>query len=122
MAKNVEAFKALIAKYKSITLEQLHEVQDKLQIKDSEYLGLDTMRELTGFGAKRSCTLCRDVLTCQSCVYTDVISSWEFGCTVDITYDEIEQASTCKELYDAIQERIIYMEEILRQYESNPSE
>ena len=116
MKNNVQAFKALIRRYESITLEEIKQ--------NWEGDGDDTMRVLTGFGHKIKCTLCQaagyiqfigNIPDCTKCLYTLVQSAAHlYECMRGSeTYQNIEKASTPEELLKAVRQRAQYMRKIL---------
>ena len=100
--KNLKEAKELLERYKSITLEQL---------KDKYYLfsylkGRTILNKITGFGSS-DCILCKGVnCSCKNCIYSFRIKN---ECTVpctDIIYNEMHNATSAEELYNAIQIRL----------------
>lgn len=106
----VETAKRLVQAYKSITLEQLE--------KEWDGCGEKTLYNLTGFGSTEKCPLCSKAkICCDRCIHKyrkDVnwfIEEGEFYC-LDECYLDMSDAETPKDLYEAIQRRIAYFEEI----------
>jgi hypothetical protein len=106
-ATNLTEFKALIKRYKTITLDEI------------EDMNCDT-RQLTGFGSFYSCTLCQTVPkrtelygmipNCRRCVYPG-----DIGCTKHKTYEAIERADGPEELQAAYRARAEYMEGLIKE-------
>ena len=109
--KNLPEFKALIERYRIITLEEIEETANC-----DDYVGRDNKHILTGFGSYTYCTLCIAVGTtniysnCKFCVYPGK----EEGCLKHKTYDAIESAKTPEELLTAYRARAEYMETLLK--------
>lgn len=118
MIKNLEAFKALLAHYKSITLTELQYQWQKLEEDcDFDYTadGGDVMGGITGFGTTGSCTLCQACnCVCAECVHSlsPDYNGIEYPC-LNRSYLEMDEATCPEDLYDAIQDRIEYMEGLL---------
>lgn len=106
---NLEAAKELVKKYRSITKKDL----------DREYYGDDpcyyALTSLTGFGKESTCPLCRDT-KCENCIHSIKLKI-SGACTYDSSYDKIEFANNIDELYQAIQERANYLEELIKEIE-----
>ena len=106
--KNLKEFKELIARYESITLEEIEEVWEK-----SKFISIQGNRVahiLTGYGFINSCTLCKSCPSCDDCIYYNgdedpPCSSGEAG----PTYSAIGNSLTSKELLTAFQNRAKYM-------------
>jgi len=106
-ATNLNEFKALIKRYKTITLEEI------------EDMGCDPT-QLTGFGAFYRCTLCQAVPkrtelygvmpSCRRCIY-----SGDTGCTRHKTYQAIAEARDPEELLAAYRARAEYMEGLIKE-------
>jgi hypothetical protein len=106
-ATNLNEFKALIKRYKTITLDEIEE----------HYCN---PKELTGFGAFYSCTLCQAVSrvtelygmmpNCRRCIY-----SGDTGCTRHKTYQAIAEARDPEELLAAYRARAKYMEGLIKE-------
>lgn len=110
--ENLDAFRKLIRKYESLSLEQVESTWIK---KDSD--AQDTMEELTGFGSPSTCTLCKVVRKdCDKCVYGTFGMLKGTPC-IDGTYDDIENADSPEELMIAIANRVSYMKDILDRIE-----
>jgi hypothetical protein len=106
-ATNLTEFKALIKRYKTITLEEI------------EDMNCDA-NELTGFGKTYTCTLCQAVPkkmnrfglepNCRRCVYPG-----DTGCTRHKTYQAIAEARDPEELLAAYRARAKYMEGLIKE-------
>lgn len=101
---NLQAFTALIDTYRSITIYQLT---------NDEFDGLHAMEAITGFGSRDTCSLCKQ--SCRKCVYFLAIEQSAYAC-VDETYDHMSNAGTPTELFNAIQVRIAYMEDVIEKF------
>lgn len=106
----VETAKKLVQAYKNITLEQLE--------KEWKGYGEETLLNITGFGSIEKCPLCSNAKgNCDKCIHKyrkDVhwfIEAEDFYC-MDENYRDMSDAETPKDLYNAIQRRIAYFEEI----------
>lgn len=124
---NINAAEKLLSKYKEITLEQLEERFESLKIKlCRECDGKDIMESFTGFGSCSTCVLCieaRKLLHtnlnhwedfCGHCVYK--LNSTHYPYCIDDLYNKIIFSSNAKELYEALQERINYLEQTIKLY------
>ena len=85
----------------------------------------DPQERLTGFGSKRTCTLCNAVLVddypdCDLCIHriTRLIKG-EYYCTTHLTYKAIEGANEPKALKQAYHARADYLEGLINKYEEN---
>jgi len=117
--KNIKAAKKLIEKYREITIEDMN-----LNI-PVKYLA----NTLTGFGSYQTCTLCTNTLpwntltpsnlkrqiACDLCIYyvNENHRPAVMYCTDHITYQNIVNARTKKQLLKAFKERADYIEKIL---------
>ena len=124
---NINAAEKLLSKYKEITLEQLEERFESLKIKlCRDCYGKDVMESFTGFGSCSTCMLCLEARKlsldclnyfedfCEHCVYK--FSNVCYPYCVDKLYYKIVCSSNAKELYEALQERINYLEQIIKLY------
>jgi hypothetical protein len=116
MIKNLEAFKELLAHYKSLTLTELQYQWQKLEEDcDFDYVadGGDVMGGITGFGTTGSCTLCQACkCVCEECVHSLSSYGIDYPC-IDTSYLKMNDATCPEDLYEAIQYRIEYMEGLL---------
>jgi len=106
----IETAKKLVQDYKNITLEQLE--------KEWDDYGEDTLSKITGFGSIYTCPLCSNAKNnCDKCIHkyrkdiNQFIEAGDFYC-MDENYRDMTDAETPKDLYEAIQRRIAYFEEI----------
>lgn len=116
--KNLKEAKELLEKYKSITLEQLTQ---KYKIFALKYFhlkeGRQVMYSITRFGSPR-CILCIGAnCICENCIYSFRNSQREVPC-IDIIYEEMENATSAEELFNAIQKRISYLTHVIEWYET----
>lgn len=108
--KNLPEFKALIERYKTITLQEIEDVLI------AEEWPTAAKKRLTGFGEHNTCTLCVAAgrignwgETCSGCVYRG-----NMGCFRHKTYDMISNAEGPDELLAAYRARAAYMETLLK--------
>ena len=107
--KNLPEFKALIERYKTITLEEIEEAFD-----GNDYLS-NVKESLTGFGFCLTCSLCRATVNnhgyvmCYDCIY-EVFN----GCQRHETYKAIDESTEPAELLAAYRARAEYMETLLK--------
>lgn len=106
----IETAKKLVQAYKNITLEQLE--------KEWNGCGEKTLYNITGFGSTEKCPLCSKAkVYCDRCIHkyrkdiNQFIEAGDFYC-MDENYREMSDAETPKDLYNAIQKRIAYFNEI----------
>lgn len=111
----INAAKKLIQEYKNITLENLIKEWNKYQ--SWENVEGDTiLNSFTGFGDKSECPLCVQAnKRCEHCIHK-YNPNWEdkreYPC-LEETYDKIEESKDADSLYEAIQERINYLEKLI---------
>jgi hypothetical protein len=109
-------FIELIERYKSITFDEIDEIvckyADRLYFK----------QELTGFGNKSACSLCKaylrksDIYSCNPCPWVFMTG---YKCNLHAnrdTFKAIDFANNIPDLLKAYRERAEYMEEVLRKY------
>ena len=110
--KNLNAFKALIGRYRSVTIEEIN--------KEWAGYGMGTAEQLTGFGYMPTCSLCIAAgLVCIYCVYSSLVNSDgenDPPCVDDSTYRQISNSLTPQELLTAFRNRADYMENLLKQH------
>lgn len=124
---NINAAEKLLSKYKEITLEQLEERFKLLNTElRRECHGWNVMESFTGFGSCSTCILCLEAKKlshsnsngckdcCDYCVYK--LNDIPYPYCIDKLYDKIVDSSNAKELYEALQERINYLEQIINLY------
>lgn len=116
MIKNLEAFKELLAHYKSLTLTELQHQWQKLEEDcDFDANGGDVMGDITGFGSVSSCILCQACkCICENCVHSlsPDYDGLNYPC-LNTSYMKMDDADCPEALYEAIQYRIEYMEGLL---------
>lgn len=120
MVKNLEAAKELVELYRSITIEQLEEVYNKLYIGDNTVYFEDVLHEITGFGSTKTCHLCKPINGhCPDCIHGgEENCTAECPCIYDETYENITDAESIEDLYDAIQARADYIESLIKGVEN----
>ena len=123
---NINAARKLLEKYQSITLDELTVIWLKLELDNKEIKGEDVLAEITGFGCMSTCMLCKEAKTltndieyyCNHCIYSIHGShSMDMFC-LDNTYHAIADARNEKQLFNAIQNRIKYLKEVIASYEN----
>jgi len=136
---NIKAFKALMKKYKAITLEDMKRYMS--------YSHNYPLTNVTGFGDVNTCCLCIEATRiaelsyktrCLECVWCDYTGTTYLGCfggfnkttttlrrkrakAVGITYDILRNsqgAGTPRKLFNALQKRIAIMEEAIKEYDN----
>jgi len=112
--KNLKEFKALIERYRSITIEEITQKASIMKNFDAEKVA----HLLTGYGYSSSCSLCMAAhFDCTNCVYSIVNNSDDenhTNCGLDETYQNISKAKTPEELLTAFRKRADYMETLLK--------
>ena len=124
---NINAAEKLLSKYKEITLEQLEERFELLEeILGKSCTGVNVMETLTGFGTCSTCMLCLEAKKlsntssnycedfCGHCVYK--LNNAYYPYCLDDLYNKMSFSSNAKELYEALQERINYLEQTTKLY------
>lgn len=120
MVKNLEAAKELVKLYRSITIEQLEEVYNKLCKEDKFNVFEDVLHEITGFGSTKTCHLCKPINgNCSDCIHGGENYTAECPCIYDETYENIADAESIKDLYYAIQDRADYIESLIKGVEND---
>lgn len=116
--KNIKAAKELLEKYKSITLEQLEQKYKRFPGHKGKFI----MGTFTDFGTIY-CILCKSVNSvCLNCIYSfRKESKWHIPC-IDIIYNEMCNATSAEELFNAIQKRIRYLTHVIEWYETMDKE
>lgn len=116
MAKNIKEAKELVNTYRSITIEQLNTVYLDNNIR---YLPA-ILTKITRFGTY-CCTLCTPIdANCIKCIHTPIYDNLlKSPCMEHHTYQRINNAETIEELYNAIQERANYLEELIKEVEKD---
>lgn len=125
---NLNAAQELLKLYKTITLNQIKvEYKQLLNTKNHDIAGHDVLEVITGFGSNEKCKLCTEArqiaksndprIFCQHCVYNDGYYD-DFYC-IDTTYTAICNAENPDDIYQALQDRIIYLEKIIKKLTEN---
>ena len=111
--RNIKEAKALIKRYRSITLDEIKKAFKGPQQGSFKF---DTAKkELTGFGNYVGCTLCDSWLfpNCLSCIYK-LDNNCLKGKNME-TYDSILCAETPTELRNAYHKRADHIEKLLKE-------
>ena len=126
MERNINAAKELLAKYKSITIDQITEVYNKMIEQEEDIMpnGYDVMEQITGFSSTVKCMLCQEakklvqknIYYCQCCIYT-INSVFDYLC-IEETYRAIGDAHTPEDIYNALQARIEFLNQTINIYEA----
>ena len=126
MERNINAAKELLAKYKSITIDQITEVYNKMIEQEEDIMpnGYDVMEQITGFSSTVKCMLCQEakklvqknIYYCQCCIYT-INTSADYLC-IEETYRAIGDAHTPEDIYNALQARIEFLNQTINIYEA----
>lgn len=121
MVKNLEAAKELVELYRSITKEQLTETYEELIDEEDEVYYEDVLHHITGFGCVYSCHLCKPINgNCLYCIHGQELEYViDCPCIYDETYENIADAESIEELYDAIQDRADYLESLIKELEND---
>ena len=126
MVKNLEAAKELVQLYRSITKEQLIEVyndilkenQNLLEESNYEVDYEEVLSRITGFGKMSTCHLCKAICggMCVYCIhYQFYPDSLICPCIRHDTYRDIVDSNSIDTLYEAIQKRADYLEELIQE-------
>lgn len=117
---NLLAANKLLQLYKSITIETLEKTYETLC--DNKGEPWNALTYITGFGDNTSCKLCKEAkkiansydpsIFCKHCIYKDNHFD-DFYC-IDDTYTAIINAESLEDLYTAIQNRIVYLEQCIK--------
>lgn len=127
MKRNIKAAKELLAKYESITVDQITEIYNKIREQEEENItpsGYDVMEQITGFSSITKCILCqeakklvqKDNYYCQCCIYT-INNSDDYLC-IEETYKALGNAHTPENIYNALQDRIKFLKQSIETYET----
>jgi len=116
--KNLKEFKALIERYRSITIEEVEEAWgESTKNVSSDFIAFDTANSITGYGSLTKCSLCSVIYAiCPDCVYGHITNNNDVPCTYHITYDAIKLSKSPTELLQAFRNRADYMENLLTNY------
>jgi len=114
--QSIDAARKLIELYRSITVEQVEELEESLEyIRD--YYGEHLASILTGFSLPSKCLLCKAVNEdCRICIYTNGY----IGCIDDEnteTYQAIKIAKSPEALVYAFNKRADHIQSILNNLE-----
>ena len=120
--KNLKEAKELLERYKNITLEELEQKYKMFALKRFCFKeGKRVMHSITRFGSSH-CMLCIGVNSdCSNCIYSFRNEQPVLSC-MDIIYEEMENADSAEELFNAIQKRISYLTHVIEWYETLDSE
>lgn len=104
--KNLAEFKALILRYRGITLEEIQQAEIKC-----EPDGQPMIRILTGAGDPDTCSLCKSA-ACSECVWTVGNGCGEVACAHNNNSDTYDELFTDDPLYllAAVRARADHME------------
>ncbi len=109
--RNIIQAKNLVKKYRSITIEQLLEVNKG---KKFGYMA-GVLSKITGYGSMETCRMCKvngkTSDNCCGCIYFELTNGDD--CCDHYTYDDINKARTIQELHNAIMARADYIESII---------
>lgn len=127
MIENIEEAKELLQKYRSITLEEINAVYDKLNFKT----GNNAIHSITGFGTIHTCILCKKLKQealpkCHACVWRSFSTNenddlyclglYPYSIKEDPvrdTYNKIRNSKSPEELLDCIKLRADLLEEAI---------
>ena len=116
MVNNLKEAKKLLEKYKSITLEELKEKYEKYPY----ITGFHVLNAMTGFGSIKDCIICQKACNiCSNCIYSFRQDVQKWNPCMDIIYQEMAEALSAKELFNAIQKRISYLTHVIEWYENS---
>ena len=127
MEKNINAAKELLANYKAITLDQIIKIHAEItEQEDIIPSGYDIMEKLTGFSSVSKCMLCQEAQKlannnhnfCKYCIYINSDEIYDYYSCVNETYKALGEAYTPEKIYDALQDRIEFLEQSIVNYES----
>lgn len=126
---NIEEFKALVKRYKTITLKEIKDYKPKHNL---DYRDINVACHLTGFGSYQYCTLCkaakrqrkasRNVTTkyiCNQCIYFTIYPHSNGCCNaapLQSTFTMIEMSDTPEQLLQAYRARAKVLEKVFSEY------
>jgi len=135
--KNEKEFLDLIESYKRIDIDQLNEIAENWEEESTEEWGQEVLSEITGFGTRGNCTLCKAVKIqpsnnfensiemqarhkkeCSTCAYTILTGNGCFSSINHYTYWHLENAISTNELKKAIDARALHMETIYNNFKN----
>lgn len=113
-AQNIKQFVELIERYESLTFEEIKKEWERSQYQ----MGHQVAQIVTGFGGSQTCTLCLSIDgQCLICVYGANDSG--YGCLTRShtkTYNDIDDATTPRKLFNAFKRRAAHMRKYYPQY------
>ncbi len=131
--KNEKEFLDLITLYKKIDVDWLDETALNYEEESAtEGFGQEVLGDITGFGTRGTCTLCKVVRTkhpesetpletqerhrkeCSTCAYVVLTGDECFEGVNQATYEAIENAISTDELESAVDARVKHMESIYK--------
>ena len=113
MGKTKDAFKLLRKRYKSITLEEIQDVEKLVDLNQykEQFYGSTVAKKLTGYGSKQTCTLCLSVN--KHCIICPWVKLTSKHCYDHSEYYLIGGAKNAEELLEAFQKRAKYMKQFM---------
>lgn len=130
--KNEKVFLEVITLYKRITIDWLDEIAQNYEDECEEGWGQTVLSEITGFGTRGTCTLCKAVMIkhsdnetplvmrirhkteCAACAYVVLTGNDCFSGVNSVTYKALEDAIDTDELIEAVDARVVHMETIYK--------
>lgn len=118
---NLGAARRLVEKYRSITKEELES-----NACENDECWYEVLSKITGFGSLKKCYLCKECgyiagdPDCSKCLH-----SWNntdgscVPCINQDTYCAIHEAESLDELYEAIQNRADFIEDLIKEIEND---
>ena len=131
---NLKEFKDLILKYENITVEEINYILNKFDIPELEGISSEEiLKELTGFGTRNTCTLCKAIklttvntlptnIDCFKCTWVEKTKFVCYeGCN-KATYEKLEEIwfaddNFVQEIIDACHTRADYMRNIIQWFD-----
>lgn len=111
---NRAQFVALAKKYDGITVEDVLAVD-----MDGDFIGMIAARQLTGFGACESCSLCMGKTSCHDgCLWSIIGDGRTYACINDGWHD-VKTAKTPEKLVAAFKARAKELRAAVRKYDAN---
>ncbi len=106
---NKDSVVKIVDMYSSLTLKQIKDIWD------TTMCGADVLNILTGFGHQDTCILCEAVkignsLNCYNCPYYIKTGDRCCGGVNSKTYENIEEAKTPQETFEAVKARKKHIE------------
>jgi hypothetical protein len=125
MIKNLDAAIKLVKDYRAVKKEDIEDVLGENEWDDPE----EILRDVTGFGHKYSCPLCRGCNgECTLCIHsldTEYFKlpkkdhEYPAPCIFHPTYDAICNAESVQQLLDALSARADYLETLIDKYDND---